>query len=65
MVQRRELRLTERMATAGLVDTLPIRPAIEPLGMSASAPLPGDMRTSSTPTNQISPLPRCLIAHSR
>ena len=35
MVRRRELRLTERterperMATAGLVDTLPIRPAIE------------------------------------
>ena len=27
--QRRELRLMERMATAGLVDTLPIRPAIE------------------------------------
>jgi hypothetical protein len=51
MVQRRERRLTERMATAGLVDTLPIRPAIEPLGMSASEPLPGDKRTSSTPTN--------------
>ena len=27
--RRRELRLTERTATAGLVDTLPIRPAIE------------------------------------
>ena len=27
--QRRELRLTERMATAGLVDTIPIRPATE------------------------------------
>ena len=27
--QRRELRLMERMATAGPVDTLPIRPAIE------------------------------------
>jgi hypothetical protein len=27
--QRRELRLTERMATAGLVDTIRIRPAIE------------------------------------
>ena len=28
-LRRRELRLTERMATAGLVDTLPIHPAIE------------------------------------
>ena len=28
-LRRRELRLTERMATAGLVDTIPIRPAIE------------------------------------
>ena len=30
-LRRRELRLTERMATAGLVDMLPIRPAIEAL----------------------------------
>ena len=28
-LRRRELPLTERMATAGLVDTIPIRPAIE------------------------------------
>jgi hypothetical protein len=27
--QRRELRLMERMATAGPADTIPIRPAIE------------------------------------
>jgi hypothetical protein len=28
-LRRRGRRLTERMATAGLVDTIPIRPAIE------------------------------------
>lgn len=28
-LQRQESRLMERMATAGLVDTIPIRPAIE------------------------------------